>query len=178
MGRHGLWAYWSIPSIKITYNWYMRRSCLFSICLHFATVCLFYENFWVEKKFSDMVHGFHSDYHEKMQSKIAVHSFLHHIEIHGPCQTLLIFLICFFSLSWRHGPQNNFPWSPTQNEKTRNKNFHKLILNMILTKLLTHKCFNLWYFQQIMNRSILKDFDFNTFDPKNISSRMLLLLWF
>ena len=111
VGRRGLWAYWSIPSIKITYNWYMRRSCLFSICLHFAAFCLFYENFWVEKKFSDMVHGFHSDYHEKMQSEIAIHSFLHHIEIHGPCQTLLIFSICFLSLSWRHGPQNNFPWS-------------------------------------------------------------------
>ena len=113
---------------KVLFVFYLLTLCSFLLILW---------EFLSWKKFSDMVHGFHSDYHEKMQSKIAVHSFLHHIEIHGPCQTLLIFLICFLSLSWRHGPQNNFPWSPTQNEKTRNENFHKLISNMILTKFLT-----------------------------------------
>ena len=33
LGRRGLWACWIIPSIIITYNWFMKRSCLFSICL-------------------------------------------------------------------------------------------------------------------------------------------------
>ena len=70
-----------------------------------------------------MVNGFHSDCHEKMQSEIAIHSFLHCIEIHGPCQTLLIFLICFLSLSWRHGPQK---WNTTKVKRLEKEIFENL----------------------------------------------------
>ena len=91
VGRRELWACSSIPSNIIPYNWYMKRSCSFSICLHFATVCLFYENFWVEKKFSDIIQTFHRDWLEKTLYWIGNKSYLYEHEMFGWCQTQSIF---------------------------------------------------------------------------------------
>ena len=45
-----------------------------------------------------MVHQFHCDQLKKMQFEIVFKVFLHHVGIHGPCQTLEIFSISFLLL--------------------------------------------------------------------------------
>ena len=45
-----------------------------------------------------MVHRFHCDQLKKMQFEIVFKVFLHHVGIHGPCQTLEIFSISFLLL--------------------------------------------------------------------------------
>ena len=81
-----------------------------------------------------MVHGFHSDYHEKLQSGIPVHSFLHHIEIHGPCQTLSIFPICFLGLSRHHGSQkiNQLKMKRLETQSLKNVNQVRFLPNFLM----------------------------------------------
>ena len=135
MGRRGLWACSSIQSNEITCNWYMRRSCLFSICLHFATVCLFYENFWVEKKFSDIIQTFHRDQLEKNPFLIVYKCYLYEDEMFGWCQTQLIFFIFFLNLFCVMNPKIFVLEAHVQNEKTRNANVKNLSLNVFLTNI-------------------------------------------
>ena len=130
VGRRGLWACSSIQSNEITYNWYMKRSCSFSICLHFATVCLFYENFWVEKKISDIIQTFHRDWLEKTLYWIGNTSYLYEHEMFGWCQTRSIFSICFLLLynvmapkifekeKWHFNSSTNQNLTHTQQRKT------------------------------------------------------------
>ena len=96
----------------------------------------FYENFCLKKLTSDMVQIFQPDYVENMCFAFVFNKFIQHMEIYGLCQTRLIFLICFMSLSWHHGSQRNLSLKYFQNEETRTRNFENLYLNMFLTKLL------------------------------------------
>ena len=120
LGRRGLWACWIIPSIIITYNWFMKRSCLFSICLPCSCLLTSIRIFALKFFFSDMVHRFHWDHLEKMHFEISFNLFLHNVGIPGPSQTLWNFQKNFMGLSWRHGPQNNLSKKHFQNEETRN----------------------------------------------------------
>ena len=91
-----------IPSkiITKTQSWNHLLDFLF---VYFLQLFAYLPRLMVWKKNSDMVHGFHWDQREKMHSWIAINFFLYHVEIHGPCQTQLIFSICFLSLLWHHG---------------------------------------------------------------------------
>ena len=74
-----------------------------------------------------MVQIFQPDYVENMCFEFVFNKFIQHIEIYGLCQTRLIFLICFMSLSWHHGSQEKFYLKHSQNEETRNSDFKKSI---------------------------------------------------
>ena len=87
----------------------------------------FYEHFCFENLTSDMVQIFQSDYVENMCFEFFFNNCIHHIEILGPSQTWLIFLIYFMSLSWHHGSQEKFYLKHSQNEETRNSDFKKSI---------------------------------------------------
>ena len=102
VGRRGLWLIESIPSVVITHSWYMKPSCLFSICLPFQLFAYFYENFCIEKFISDMVHRFQWDQLRKMHFEIVFNLFLHQVGIPGPSQTQSNIQIFFMSLSGRH----------------------------------------------------------------------------
>ena len=109
-----------------------------------------------------MVQIFQPDYVENMCFEFVFNNFIHHIEIYGPCQTWLIFLIRFMSLSWHHGSQKNLSLKHFQNEETRNRNFENLYLNVFLTKLLM-KIFQLMIIWRISTIKALKVFEFVPF---------------
>ena len=110
-----------------------ERLYFFSICLHFAVVCLFYSYFCFEKLLSDMVPTFQSDHVVKMYFEIVFNKCLHHIEIFGPCQTLWIFLICFLLLHGVMAPKNIFPWRIPKMKRLEIEVFKNLYLNVFLT---------------------------------------------
>ena len=142
-----------------------ERLYFFSICLHFAVVCLFYSYFCFEKLLSDMVPTFQSDHVVKMYFEIVFNKCLHHIEIFGPCQTLWIFLICFLLLFIVMAPKINCPWKILKMKRLEIEIFKNLYLNVFLTNPLM-EFLQFMIVRRISTIQALKIFDFITFHKR------------
>ena len=143
----------------------MNRSCSFSICLHFATVCLFYENFCVEKNFSDIIQIFQWDQFEKTLSWIGFKSYVYQHEIFGWCQTHSIFLICFLLLFIVMAPKINCPWKILKMKRLEIEIFKNLYLNVFLTNPLM-EFLQFMIVRRISSIQALKIVDFITFHKR------------
>ena len=91
----------AVPLLLIHYNnleLYPRPYPFFLFAYILQLFACFYENFCVEKSTSDMVEIFQRDYVENKCLEFVFNNCIHHIEIFQPCQTVLIFSICFLLL--------------------------------------------------------------------------------
>ena len=83
--------------------WSKKTMILISHLFNFSAVCLIILEFWLWKKFFDMVQTLQRNQVEKMYFDIVFNLSLHHVGEFEPCQTWFNIFTLFLSPSWRHG---------------------------------------------------------------------------